>query len=112
MWAYAKAAGKKFSSFHRRRLGPAIRCIALMTVAASMTTGFVTGVRADVAGYNPQLFASGLSGLFAAACGMLCLLLYRNRYLRGEIRRLEEQVEALADDNWELKEAEERARSL
>ena len=39
-------------------------------------------------------------------------LLHRNRLLRADVRRLEQLTEELADRNWGLKEAEERARSF
>jgi PAS domain S-box-containing protein len=96
----------------RRALAPALRCLALVWVSFAVTSGFVTGVQAQTAGYDPHLFASGIGTLFAAACAGLALLLYRNRYLRREMRLLEERVEELADRNWELKEAEERTRSF
>ena len=96
----------------RRLLGPALRCLALVWVSFSVTSGFITGVQAQTAGYNPHLFASGIGTLFAAACAGLALLVYRNRYLRQEMRLLEERVEELSDRNWELKESEERARSF
>ena len=96
----------------RRMLRPVVRAVALMWVSFVVTSGFVTGVQAQAADYNPHLFASGIGTLFAAACAAMALLIYRNRYLRAELRRLEERVEELSDRNWELKDAEERARSF
>src|SRR5262245_45339495 len=52
----------------------------------------------------------GLSGTVGAAA--LVLLAWQNRRLRGELRRLSERSEELADRNWELKDSEERARTL
>jgi PAS domain S-box-containing protein len=104
-------AGKPYGKL-RRIVGTATRCLALVWVSFVVTSGFVTGVQAQAADYNPHLFASGIGTLFAVACAGLALVLYRNRYLRQEIRRLEERVEELSDRNWELKEAEERARSF
>jgi signal transduction histidine kinase/DNA-binding response OmpR family regulator len=47
----------------------------------------------------------------AIAAGALAVWLFqRNRMLQGEVRRLEQRTEELADRNWELKETEERAR--
>jgi PAS domain S-box-containing protein len=51
-------------------------------------------------------------GLTVAALGALVLVVRRIQSLRAEKRRLEERIEALSDRNWELKEAEERARSF
>jgi len=51
-------------------------------------------------------------GLTVAALGALALVMRRIQNLRAEKRRLEERTEALSDRNWELKEAEERARSF
>jgi DNA repair exonuclease SbcCD ATPase subunit len=51
-------------------------------------------------------------GLTVAALGALVLVVRRIQDLRAEKRRLEERVEQLSDHNWELKEAEERARSF
>jgi PAS domain S-box-containing protein len=54
----------------------------------------------------------GTGGLLALACGVIALVLVNNRLLRSRCRTMEERVEELADLNWELKEAEERARSF
>src|SRR5262249_17668675 len=67
---------------------------------------------ADVAGTTMWLYTALTAGITAIACGALAPLLRRNRLLRSEIERLEERVEDLADRNWELKDAEERARSF
>lgn len=63
---------------------------------------------ADFISSYPQLVAAALSvaGLAAA------LLVYRNRTLGADIRRLQHHAEELADLNWELKDVEERARSF
>jgi PAS domain S-box-containing protein len=58
------------------------------------------------------LYAMLTVGITAAACGALAPLVRRNRLLQVDISRLEEQLEDLRDHNWELREAEERARSL
>jgi PAS domain S-box-containing protein len=46
------------------------------------------------------------------ACVALATLSVRLRWIRKRLRKLALHNEALADRNWELKEAEERARSL
>jgi PAS domain S-box-containing protein len=62
--------------------------------------------------YDPFAFAIGVSGLFAAACGVIALLIVANRRLRDALLRSEARCEQLADQNWELQEAEERAKNL
>src|SRR3954452_3841297 len=86
---------------------------AWMTVAVcSATIGFYAGIQLQSANYDPSSFASGVAALFAAACTGLFVLLIRGRTLRAKLQALETRAEALADHNWELREAEERARSL
>lgn len=51
-------------------------------------------------------------GAAALACAVAAWLFHRNRMLRTDRRRLEQRAEELADRNWELKETEERARTL
>ena len=62
--------------------------------------------------YDPHAFAVGASFLFAVACVALATLSVRLRWMRKRMRKVALHNEALADRNWELKEAEERARSL
>ena len=63
-------------------------------------------------GYDPHAFAIGASFLFALACVALATLSMRLRLMRKRMRKIALHNEALADRNWELQEAEERARSL
>ena len=66
----------------------------------------------DAAPSAAHVWATIAGALIAAACGMLAILIGRNRGLRADVRRLEERVEELADRNFELKDAEEHARNL
>src|SRR5690606_11036285 len=50
--------------------------------------------------------------LLATAGGAIAYLRHRVRNLSRAIKALEQRAEALADQNWELREAEERARSF
>ena len=52
------------------------------------------------------------SAIGALGCVALALLARQNRRMRAELRRLAERHEELADRNWELEDAEERARIL
>jgi PAS domain S-box-containing protein len=72
--------------------------------------GFISGSRS--ADYDPNAFAIGVSFLFALACVALAILSMRLRWMRRKVRKIVLHNESLADRNWELKEAEERARSL
>jgi PAS domain S-box-containing protein len=56
--------------------------------------------------------AIGLAALAGGAVGLAVLLFARNRALHRKLHALNERAEALADRNWELKEAEERASSF
>jgi len=56
--------------------------------------------------------AIGLAALAGGAIGLAVLLFARNRTLHRTLHALQEHAETLADRNWELKEAEERARSF
>jgi signal transduction histidine kinase/CheY-like chemotaxis protein len=94
------------------RLWYALRAMSIFAVAFGASLGFLNGGASDVAGYNPHLFAVGASFLFAIACVAIALLIGRIRRLHGRIRGLARHCEALSDRNWELKEAEERARSI
>jgi hypothetical protein len=88
MWVFVVIVRRVFASF-RRACGPAIRSLALVLVSFNVTFGFISGLQAETAGYDPHIFATGLSGLFAAACGALAFLVYVNHQLRGQIRLLE-----------------------
>src|SRR5215813_193560 len=59
-----------------------------------------------------QSLAIGLAALAGGAVGLAVLLFARNRVLHRKLHALQERAETLADRNWELKEAEERARSF
>jgi PAS domain S-box-containing protein len=90
----------------------AIRSVMIFSAAFGGAYGFIAGSRSEGSGYDPHAFAIGASFLFAAACVALATLSVRLRWVRKRLRKLALHNEALADRNWELKEAEERARSL
>jgi PAS domain S-box-containing protein len=90
----------------------ASRSIMIFSAAFGGAYGFIAGSRSGSSGYNPHAFAIGASFLFAAACVALATLSIRLRWMSRRLRKIALHNEALADRNWELKEAEERARSL
>ncbi|HEY4922289.1 MAG TPA: ATP-binding protein [Xanthobacteraceae bacterium] len=53
-----------------------------------------------------------LTGATIAACGALALMIRRNRALADDVERLELRAEEFSDRAWEIKEAEERAKSF
>ena len=90
----------------------AIRSFMIFSATFGGAYGFVTGSRSETSGYDPNAFAIGASFLFALACLGLATLSMRLRFVNKRLRTLAAHNEALIDRNWELKEAEERARSL
>jgi PAS domain S-box-containing protein len=90
----------------------AVRSFMIFSAAFGGAYGFIAGSRSEGSGYNPHAFAVGASFLFAVACVALATLSVRLRWIRKRLRKLALHNEALADRNWELKEAEERARNL
>lgn len=89
-----------------------VRLFTLFSAAFGGAYGFIIGSLSKHSGYDPNAFAIGASFLFAIACVGLATLSMRLRWVYRRLRKLALHNEALADRNWELKEAEERARSL
>jgi PAS domain S-box-containing protein len=96
----------------RRALVLIVRAVALLTMSFAAAFGFLAAINSPASRYDPHAFAVGAAGLFGAACGAIGLLVARLRALHAELRALRARVEDLADRNWELKETEERTRSL
>jgi len=90
----------------------ALRSFMVFSAAFGGAYGFIAGSRSEHSGYDPNAFAIGASFLFALACVALATLSMRLRWMRRKLRKLALHNEALADRNWELKEAEERVRSM
>src|SRR3979411_3474637 len=90
----------------------AVRSFLIFSAAFGGAYGFVAGSRSENSGYDPNAFAIGASFLFAVACVALATLSIRLRWMRQKLRKVALHNEALADRNWELQEAEQRARSL
>jgi PAS domain S-box-containing protein len=84
--------------------------ITLSVVSAGL--GFLAGTRMQHGTYDPHSYAIGAGALFAAAMAWIAFLQMRRRVAKQKLRLLEARIEDLSDRNWELREAEERARSL
>src|SRR5205807_3844952 len=90
----------------------ALRSWMIFSAAFGGAYGFIAGSKSEVSGYDPNAFAIGASFLFAIACVGLATLSFRLRWMRQKFRKVALHNETLADRNWELQEAEQRARSL
>ena len=95
----------------RQRALPFGRAIlfACATIAAALS--FFAGTRIGNAAFDFTNYAIA-SALFAAACIPIVFMFVRQRKAMEVIRALEVRNDELSDHNWELREAEERARSL
>src|SRR6478736_6542491 len=93
-----------------RRAAPSLCGRAVLIAWAIIAAGarFLAGVYAQNATYNLAVYAVSL----VAACAVAATILLRLRVTRAAKRALELRNEELSDRNWELREAEERARSL
>jgi PAS domain S-box-containing protein len=88
------------------------RAVVTTLSIISGALGFLAGIRMQSATYDPHAYAIGAGALFAAACAVIAYMLIRRRLAAEKMCTLEARIEELADRNWELREAEERARSL
>jgi PAS domain S-box-containing protein len=102
---------RRFARRHRVVIA-AIRSFMVFSAAFGGAYGFIVASRSESSGYNPHTFAIGASFLFAIACLALATVSVRLRLLRRKMRKILLHNEAMADRNWELQEAEGRARSL
>jgi PAS domain S-box-containing protein len=89
-----------------------LRSFMIFSAAFGGAYGFIAGSRSEGSGYDPHAFAIGASFLFAVACVALATLSIRLRWMKRKVRKFALHNETLADRNWELQEAEQRARSL
>ena len=106
-----KVGMRRFSRRHPW-LSFAVRSFMIFSAAFGGAYGFISGSRSPDSGYDPHTFAIGASLLFALACVALATLSIRLRFVHKKLRQIAAHNEALADRNWELQEAEQRARSL
>ncbi len=88
------------------------RSVVITLSVLAGTLGFLTGVRMQDHTYDPHAYATGAGALFAAACAVIAFMLTRRRAAKEKLRALQSRYDDLADRHWELRETEERARSL
>ncbi|MCA1456395.1 response regulator [Bradyrhizobium sp. BRP22] len=86
-----------------------LRAVIVFAAAFGGGYAFLVGAVSD---RDPRAIAVAVSLLFALTSVALVVLSVRLRLMRGRLRMIAEHNEALADRNWELQEAEQRARSL
>src|SRR5262252_3034372 len=112
MTAIAGAFSKLRAALNVRPVGLLVRAGAIVSMSFGAAFGFIAAIGGEAAQRDTHPFAIGVAALFGAACGGIALLLSRLKTLRDELAALRARNEELADRNWELKEAEERTRSL
>ncbi|WP_076863478.1 PAS domain-containing hybrid sensor histidine kinase/response regulator [Bradyrhizobium mercantei] len=93
-------------------LATIVRSFTIFSVAFGGAFGFISGALSQHSGYDPNTFAIGVSFLFALACLWIVTLGIRLRLMRRRLRTIATHNEAMADRNWELQEAEQRAGKL
>jgi PAS domain S-box-containing protein len=102
---------RRFARRHQLLIS-ALRSFMVFSTGFGGAYGFIKGSLSENSGYNPHAFAIGASFLFALACVGLATLSMRLRFIAKKLHKIALHNEVLADRNWELQEAEERARSL
>jgi signal transduction histidine kinase/CheY-like chemotaxis protein len=108
----ARAALRKPAILSRRLLSLIVRAAAITSMSFGIAFGFLSGATAPGNHYDPYAFAIGVAALFGAACGAIGLLISRIHQMKAELRRIEAQLEEAADRTWEIREAQERAKSF
>lgn len=86
---------------------------AVVTIAVfTGATGFLSGIQASRATYNPHSYAIGSAALLMLACSALAGLSLSRRRLKQRLAAAERRIENLVDTTWELREAQDRAAHL
>ena len=107
-----RVALRKPAILTRRLISLVVRGLVITTMSFAVAFGFLSGTTSPGAHYDPNLFAIGVAALFGASCGAIGILLSRIRQMKAELRHLEARLEEAADRNWEISEAQERAKSF
>jgi len=96
----------------RRLFALVIRAAVVTSMSFGVAFGFLSGATAPGTHYDPNTFAIGVAALFGAACGAIGILVSRINQMKSELRRLEAHLDEAADRTWEIREAQERAKSF
>ena len=99
----------------RRVFRPRARTIAApvaVIIIPAFAAAFLAAIASAGASNDLHLLVISATALLGVAGGAIGLLIARNRALGHELRVLRERAEDLSDRNWELKEAEERTKSV
>jgi signal transduction histidine kinase/DNA-binding response OmpR family regulator len=96
----------------RRLWSLIVRAVVLTTMSFGVAFGFLSGTLSQGVHYDPNAFAIGVAALFGASCGAMGIFVSRIRQMKGELRGLEARLDAAEDRHWEMREAQERARSF
>jgi PAS domain S-box-containing protein len=107
-----RASLRKPAILSRRLFTLFIRALAITMMSFGVAFGFLSGINAPGVNYDPNTFAIGVAALFGAACGGLGILVSRIRQMKSELRQLEARLDEAADRNWEISEAQERAKNF
>ena len=108
----SRATIRKPAIVSRRLFSLIVRASAITSMSFGVAFGFLSGATGQGSHYDPNSFAIGVAALFGAACGAIGILLSRVRQMKRELSGLEARLDEAADRNWEIKEAEERAKSF
>ena len=107
-----RASFRKSAVLTRRALSLVVRALAITSMAFAAAFGFLSGAMAPATHYDPNSFAVGVSALFGASCGVMGILVSRIRQMKAELRALEARLDDAEDRHWEMREAQERAKSF
>jgi PAS domain S-box-containing protein len=105
-----RATLRKPAILSRRILSLVVRATVITTMSFAVAFGFLSGTTG--AHYDPYSFAIGVAALFGASCGGMGIFLSRIRQMKAELRQLEARLDEAEDRNWEVREAQERARNF
>jgi PAS domain S-box-containing protein len=107
-----KATGNPTAAASRNRPAFPGRTMLIVPAIAAATAIVIVAMRLYNAPSGLSDIAIGAGAVLPAALAALAIMLRRQSTLRAAMRSLEAHNEQLSDRNWELREAEERARSL
>jgi PAS domain S-box-containing protein len=91
--------------------GYAGAAVAALILGTMLLAG-AGGLRLETGAGLPSAPTALVAAMLSALCGALVLLAWRAHALKSANRRLEARLEELSDRNWELRDAEERAKSF